>query len=151
MSKPLAIVSDIDGTLAVRTHERPDPYAMELVGLDAPNQPIVDLLKILRYNYSAQVILVTARENIDFHGTNTYDETAKWLNRYGIPWDVMLMRAAKDYRNDAELKREFYVKHIEPYYDVKYVLDDRDSDEAPVVRMWRSLGLTCLAVADGQF
>ena len=32
-------------------------------------------------------------------------------------------------------------------YNVKFVLDDRNR----VVEMWRSLGLTCLQVADGDF
>lgn len=37
--------------------------------------------------------------------------------------------------------------HIRDRYDVRVVLDDRDS----VVKMWRSLGLTCLQVALGEF
>ena len=36
---------------------------------------------------------------------------------------------------------------IKDKYQVDYVLDDRNQ----VVEMWRSLGLTCLQVADGDF
>ena len=39
------------------------------------------------------------------------------------------------------------LEHIEPFYDVLCVLDDRDQ----VVRMWRHRGLTCLQVAPGNF
>jgi len=57
------------------------------------------------------------------------------------------MREVGDRRKDTEVKAEIYHRFIEPQYDVHYILDDRDQ----VVKMWRSLGLTCLQVAEGAF
>jgi hypothetical protein len=57
------------------------------------------------------------------------------------------MRNNEDYRNDFMVKEEIYLEKIAPYYLVKLIFDDRDS----VVKMWRSHGLTCFQVADGDF
>jgi hypothetical protein len=40
-----------------------------------------------------------------------------------------------------------YEAHIEPHYDVQFVLEDLNQ----AVEMWRSLGLVCLQVAPGDF
>ena len=42
---------------------------------------------------------------------------------------------------------EIFENDIRPYYNIDYVLDDRNQ----VVEMWRSIGLTCLQVAEGNF
>ena len=73
--------------------------------------------------------------------------TERWLERYGIDYKYIFMRAAGDSREDSIVKREIYEGRIAPKFNVKYVLDDRNR----VVAMWRSLGLTCLQVADGDF
>jgi len=57
------------------------------------------------------------------------------------------MRATGDNRKDSIVKKEIYEGIIKPVFDVKFVLDDRNQ----VVEMWRSLGLTVLQVADGNF
>lgn len=145
--KPYAIISDLDGTLAKRTDAREDPFNMETVGTDVPNEPIVELLNTLQCAYLAETIIVSARENQTFNGTTTFRETESWLARHGIWFDQMYMRAAKDYRDDAVVKEEIYREFIEPYYEVLYVLDDRRK----VVSKWRELGLTCLAVDEGDF
>jgi hypothetical protein len=57
------------------------------------------------------------------------------------------MRPAGDMRKDAIVKRELFDRHVRDRYDVTCILDDRSQ----VVDMWRSLGLTCLQVAPGEF
>ena len=64
-----------------------------------------------------------------------------------VYYSDLFMRADGDYRADSIVKEEIYHDKIEPVYNVLLVLDDRDS----VVKMWRSLGLTCLQVAEGNF
>ena len=59
----------------------------------------------------------------------------------------LFMRASGDTRKDEIVKLELFDAHVRGKYDVRLVLDDRDR----VVRMWRSIGLTCLQVADGEF
>jgi hypothetical protein len=74
-------------------------------------------------------------------------DTETWLKTYDIPYDAIFMRKAGDGRKDAVTKKEIYTESVEPYYNVKYVLDDRNS----VVNMWREIGLTCLQVNFGDF
>ena len=57
------------------------------------------------------------------------------------------MRANGDYRADDVIKAEIFQEHILPRYSVAAVVDDRNR----VVNMWRSLGLICLQVAEGDF
>lgn len=61
--------------------------------------------------------------------------------------DHIFMRAEEDFRHDTIVKKELYERHIEPFYNVFCVFDDRTT----VVDMWRSLGLVCLAVSNGDF
>jgi hypothetical protein len=74
-------------------------------------------------------------------------ETVAWLNRHGLDAVHLHMRPDGDYRPDDELKREIYEQEIRAGYLVTGVIDDRDK----VVRMWRSLGLCVLQVAEGDF
>ena len=57
------------------------------------------------------------------------------------------MRKAGDQRSDAIVKREIYEQQIRGKFNVHCVFDDRQS----VVDLWRSLGLSCFQVADGDF
>ena len=57
------------------------------------------------------------------------------------------MRTAGDTRKDAVVKAELYEEHVEGRYNVVAVIDDRKR----VVDLRRSLGLTCLQVAEGDF
>jgi hypothetical protein len=57
------------------------------------------------------------------------------------------MRVAGDHRKDSIVKQEIFENHIDGMFDVQFVLDDRDQ----VVTMWRSLGLQCFQVAEGNF
>lgn len=59
----------------------------------------------------------------------------------------LFMRPSGDMRPDHVVKKELYLQHIEPFYKVKCVFDDRDQ----VVKMWRSLGLQVYQVAEGNF
>src|SRR5262249_27283634 len=74
--------------------------------------------------------------------------TESWLEAHvGVPYAGLYMRAAGDQRKDSIVKLEIFDRHIRDAYDVVAVFDDR----ASVVAMWRSLGLTVFAVADGDF
>lgn len=67
-----------------------------------------------------------------------------WLYKHRIPIDILHMRSGGDTRQDSIVKREMYERDIEPYFDVKYVIDDRPQ----VCDAWRSLGLPVLQVVD---
>lgn len=70
-----------------------------------------------------------------------------WLEANNIGYHELLMRNKDDNRKDSIIKKELFDKHIRGRYDVMFVLDDRNQ----VVEMWRSLGLKCLQVENGDF
>ena len=57
------------------------------------------------------------------------------------------MRRTYDRRKDCVIKMEIFEQYINNIYFVEFCIDDRTQ----VVELWRSLGLTCLQVADGNF
>ncbi len=133
-----AIICDLDGTLALLRSR--DPFEWARVGEDAPNLPIIDLVR--RYARDHATLIVTGRSE------ECRVATARWLRQYDIPYACLLMRQAGDYRKDAVVKRELWEQQIVPMgYTITLVLDDRDQS----VAFWRDLGLVCLQVAAGAF
>lgn len=138
-SLPLAVIVDIDGTLA---HMRGrSPYEWTRVGEDTPNAPVVDLVRSYARS-GATIVYLSGRD------ASCLDLTRAWLDEHvGVPGELF-MRAAGDYRKDSIVKRELFDDHLRNRYRIHVVLDDRDQ----VVAMWRNeLGLTCFQVAPGNF
>lgn len=143
-----AIIVDIDGTLADCSHRRhyvetkPKNWAAFYAGIadDTPVPIVRDLIEDWRRR-GAEALLVSGRP--DEHRLTTL----RWLEKHGVEVRDLYMRRTGDYRPDTDVKREIYFNQIEPRYRVQLVLDDR----ASVVKMWRSCGLTCWQVADGEF
>jgi hypothetical protein len=73
------------------------------------------------------------------------EQTIDWIESFNVPYDHLRMRAAGDFTQDEELKRQW----IEEYdlAQILCVFDNRNK----VVSMWRSLGLACFQVAPGDF
>lgn len=140
---PKAVIVDIDGTLADNYGHR-SFYDYSRVHEDAVHQPILDLLWHL-IEAGHQPIIMSGRDDA------CRAETEDWLRvRCGLGVADYLgpfMRATGDKRDDAIVKIELFDEHVRDYYDVRYVLDDRNR----VVAAWRSIGLTVLQVADGDF
>jgi hypothetical protein len=137
MSKKPCVICDIDGTIAEMGDR--GPFHWDRVHLDKPIAVIIDLLRLLATQY--EIVLVSGRSD------ESMKLTLNWLKEHDVPYTMLLMRKAKDYRKDSVVKMELYENQIEPFYDVQFVLDDRNQ----AVDMWRSLGLTCLQVAPGDF
>ena len=138
-SKPLAIIVDIDGTLALNKSGR-GWYDYDKVGQDAVNRPIADI--VCQYEELGYRILLCSGRSDDCRHLTT-----QWLVDNNIPYDQLFMRKAGDMRRDDIVKLELFNEHIRYNFDIHFVLDDRNQ----VVNMWRKLGLTCLQVADGNF
>lgn len=137
-AKPQAVLCDIDGTLALKGDR--SPYEWSKVGMDTPNQPVVELVRLI-HQAKIQIILFSGRED------SCRDLTKQWLATHAIPYDQLYMRASRDNRKDAIVKLELFEKYIREQYQIQFVLDDRNQ----VVAMWRSLGLACFQVAEGDF
>ena len=132
-----AIICDIDGTLA-HMKDR-SPYDWSRVYQDEVDPIIKKLLDTIKYKYL--IILTSGRDEV------CREETNKWLRENDVPYGMLLMRLEGDIRKDSIVKRELFERYIRDYYNIEFVLDDRNQ----VVDMWRSLGLKCLQVQEGDF
>ena len=139
---PTAIICDIDGTVALHTGR--SPYDGSRVLEDRVNVPVASIVK--RYAEKGHKILfVSGRDSGE--GFSTRKLTEEWLDNWGFFDYSLYMRSYCDSRKDSVVKEEIYRNHIEGKYNILFVLDDRNQ----TVEKWRSLGLTCLQVASGNF
>lgn len=137
-SKPTAYIFDIDGTLAEMSGR--SPYDWQRIHEDTVKEDIRGLLWNLA-DSDNQIIIVSGRDGA------CYETTEKWLKDNEIDYTSLFMRPTGDNRKDSLVKAEIFWRDIAPYYYVVGVVDDRNS----VVDMWRSIGLTCLQCANGDF
>ena len=137
-SLPTAIICDLDGTLALLNGR--NPYDASRCEEDIVNEPVADILKTYFLN-GYTILLASGRSE------QHRPQTERWLQKYSIQYNALFMRPAEDSRKDAIIKREIYEQHMQGRYTIKFVLDDRNQ----VVELWRSLGLTVLQVAEGDF
>lgn len=136
---PRAALFDVDGTLALRGDR--DPYDWSSADFDKPNAPVIATLQALQAA-GLSVVYVSGRPE------ESRALTGSWIAREVGVQGPLFLRADKDFRKDAVIKREIYEHHIADEYDVAMVFDDRDQ----VVAMWRDeLRLTCFQVAPGAF
>lgn len=148
-----AIIIDIDGTVALRGTR--SPFDETRVNEDVPNRPMVDAIEG-EIRQGVYPIFLSGRTSGCRKATEDWLET--WvvhrldldmhqaLPVTGKPY-TLFMRAEGDRRIDWEIKLEIFDQHIRDHYNVLRVYDDRNQ----VVEMWRSIGLTCLQVAPGNF
>lgn len=142
--KPDCFMIDIDGTLAHMNGR--SPFEWKRVGEDDVDPELPNILsQLVSKNHMDEektyIILLSGRDSV------CRPETEKWLADHGIQYDHLYMRPEKDSRKDFEVKLELFNNHVRDNYRVRVVFDDRDQ----VVSLWRSLGLKCYQVAEGDF
>ncbi len=138
--KQTCIIVDIDGTLAKMTGR--GPFEWHRVGEDKINPPVKEVVNTFYNHTDHEVIVLSGRDSV------CRGETETWLKEHGVRYSFLYMRPHGDFRKDAIVKKELYQRHIEPYYDVVFVLDDRDQ----MVSLWRKdLQLACFQVDYGDF
>lgn len=141
-----AIIVDIDGTLAHHGPEGRSPYDYSRVSEDVVDETIRNLVNH-EGGRGTVIIICSGRDS------TCYTDTEKWLHDNGVRFDILLMRPedAKDENGnklaDYVVKYDLFDKHIRPFYNVKYCLDDRRQ----VIDMYRALGLKVLDVAGNNF
>lgn len=131
IGKPKAVIFDVDGTIAEKGNR--SPYDWNKVVNDKPRLHIIKMLQ-LYYNDGYSLIGVTGRDGI------CYEQTADWISKNSITYKHLFSRAPSDSRPDYVVKKELYINHIEPHYNVELVVDDRPQ----VIREWRRLGLNTI-------
>lgn len=137
---PIAILCDIDGTLAQMDGR--SPYDWARVGEDKVNGAVWHTLLAMNGQYRDKIVLLSGRDG------SCQAQTVDWLVRNNVPYEELYMREAGDTRPDDIVKAELFDKHIRHRFNVRLVLDDRDS----VVTLWRKqLKLPCWQVNYGNF
>jgi predicted kinase len=136
---PKALICDLDGTLALMNGR--NPFDASKCDEDLLNEPVANVLR----NYKQlgyKILLVSGRE--DQYKT----PTLRFLEKYAIEFDDLMMRKSKDSRKDSIIKTEIYNEFIKEKYFIEFVLDDRNQ----VVDTWRNdLKLPCFQVYYGDF
>ncbi len=130
-----AVVCDLDGTLALIGDR--DPYDAQECGLDAVNRPVALILGWATRAGHA-VILVSGRGFDASHRP----ATERWLAWNQVGYDVLHMRPVGDPQPDWQLKARIYRERIQPFFQVAFWLDDRQS----VVDAIRGLGVPVFQV-----
>jgi len=154
MSTPVYLF-DLDGTLSAHHHRehliaegRWEEYFIA-GGEDAPRTGVIATLKHLHSAQPRPIIYIFTG-----CGEVARPEREAWLIRHGITLGengmvkAMFMRP-KDYRDtDVKLKQKMLASlPDEERNAIVAVFEDRNS----VVAMWRSLGINCYQVAEGDF
>ena len=147
------VIFDLDGTLADITARKElatksngkldwdvffDPSNIKL---DVPNPPVVKLAQMLAED-GFTIIIFSGRSD------KTEKTTRSWLSRNRVPFHKLVMRPHRtmNFVPDEILKKDMLDKYVD-INDIFMVVDDRQK----VVDMWRSLGLICVQVAEGNF
>lgn len=138
------IVFDMDGTLSNpehRVHYLTGPTKdwdcfYEACNKDEPIDEMLTLLSTLQVNNRVEIW--TGRRE------STRGKTVEWLEEFGIIdiYDIR-MRAEGDHRHDTIVKGEW----LEEFGTPDVVFEDRNS----MVEFYRSKGIRCLQVAEGDF
>jgi hypothetical protein len=150
------VIFDLDGTLADITKRREMStkengkidwdifFTPENIWFDTPNEPVIEMVKVL--SQKNRIVIFSGRSKA------TKDETKRWLKKFEVPFDVIKMRPTSNewkFMPDDELK-QYWLDSLFPgdkKDNILCVFDDRQK----VVDMWRSNGLTCMQVAEGNF
>lgn len=141
LSLPGAVLVDIDGTVSLHEGVR-GPYDTSRYHLDKPNLPIIDIIRHEAYDLGNKIVFASGRDE-EFYGV-----TEEWLyQEVKVPIAGLFMRPRGDKRNDAIVKLDLFDQNIRGVWNIKRAYDDRNR----VVAAYRSIGLTVLQVADGDF
>ena len=141
------IIFDIDGTLSNPEHRlhliKTEPKQWDefyaAARMDLPIKPIVALAGII--GEKCPIICVTGRVE------SIRGDTREWLDEYSIDYRGLYMRADGDTRDDFVVKAELFDQMKADGWDPIIAFEDRTQ----VVEMWRSKGVICAQVAEGNF
>ncbi len=142
-----AVVFDIDGVLsdaAGRQHfldqERRDWRAFfEACGDDPVVEEIARLLELL--DPSLAVILLTGRP------LRVRPQTLAWLERYGLRWDLLVMRGRGDYAQVTGFKQSVVEDLRVQGFDLRLAFEDDPSNHA----MYVAAGIPCVYIHSGYY
>jgi len=142
-----AAVVDIDGVLSdavSRQHYLEAPRRDWRAFFDAcGDDPVIEEMHVLLdlLDPGLQVILLTARPE------RLHRITEAWLRRYGIRWDVLIMRGWGDYEVSRDFK-EATVAELRAYgFDLRLAFEDDPRN----VAMFHGQNVPCIYIHSGYY
>ena len=142
-----AVVFDIDGVLsdaAGRQHfldrgRRDWTSFFEACGDDLVIEEVARLLELL--DPSLAVILLTGRPQ------RVQPQTLAWLKRYGLRWDLLVMRSRGDYAQVTSFKQGVVEDLRAHGFDLRLAFEDDPSNHA----MYVAAGIPCVYIHSGYY
>jgi len=142
-----AVIFDIDGVLsdaAVRQHfierGRRDWRAFfDACGDDPLIDEVARLIELLEEDLT--VVLLTGRP------LRVQPQTLAWLERYGIRWDLLIMRDIGDYAAAREFKQDTVFDLRRYGFDLRLGFEDDRRN----LEMFRSEGIPCVYIHSGYY
>ncbi len=143
-----AVVIDIDGVLSNadnRQHFLEDTRRrnwrafFDACGEDTLIEEVGRLVELL--DPRLVVVLLTGRP------LRVQPLTVEWLDRYGVRWDLLIMRTSGDYSAAREFKRETIKELRDRGFDLRLGLEDDPRNR----EMFRDQGLPCIYIHSGYY
>jgi len=141
------VVFDLDGVLsdaASRQHYLEGPWRdwdafFQACGDDALIEEVGHLLALL--DPALQIVLLTARP------AWVEPQTLAWLHRYGLRWDLLVMRDFGDYHAARDFKRRSVRELRAAGFDPQLSFEDDRRN----VAMFREEGVPCVYIHSGYY
>jgi phosphoglycolate phosphatase-like HAD superfamily hydrolase len=142
-----AVVFDMDGVLsdaAGRQHYLESPRRdweafFEACGDDPLIEEVARLLEVIDDTY--RIVLLTARP------MRVRRQTLGWLERYGLRWDLLIMRDYGDYQASREFKRRTIEELRRFGFDLRLAFEDDRRN----VEMFHRQGVPCIYIHSGYY
>jgi hypothetical protein len=142
-----AVIFDIDGVLsdaAGRQHfieqgNRDWSAFFEACGDDPVIEEVARLLELL--DSSLAVILLTGRP------LRVQPQTLAWLQRYGLRWDLLVMRDRGDYAQVTSFKQQVVADLRQRGFNLRLALEDDPSNHA----MFVAANIPCVYIHSGYY
>lgn len=138
------VIFDLDGTLADIDHrlhhvqngnKNWDAFYAACPS-DGPKAPIIELARMC--DDAGHTIVISSGRS-----ENVRQQTIEWLAKHDVNYGRLFMRPNNCFVPDQALKKAWLDEGMfGPKENILFVVEDRDR----MVKMWRSVGLTCLQV-----
>jgi phosphoglycolate phosphatase-like HAD superfamily hydrolase len=142
-----AVVFDMDGVLsdaAGRQHYLESPRRdweafFEACGDDPLIEEVARLLDVIDTGH--RIVLLTARP------MRVRRQTLGWLERYGLRWDLLIMRDYGDYQASRDFKRRTIEELRRFGFDLRLAFEDDRRN----VEMFHRQGVPCIYIHSGYY
>jgi hypothetical protein len=142
-----AVVFDMDGVLSDasrRQHYLDRPFRdweafFQACGDDELIAEVGRLLEVL--DPEMRILLLTARPQ------RVLDQTLAWLRRYGLRWDLLVMRDWDDFGSSRSYKQRVVGEFREYGFDLRLAFEDDRRN----VDMFHAEGVPCVYIHSGYY